>query len=181
MRKAFISKTGTQLSIRRQAKLVGVNRNRLTPVPRKWTEEELEISLAMDKLHMKRPYYGSRRIHKELEAMGWKLSRGRVRRLMKRMGLIAVYPKPRTSIQSRENKVFPYLLRGLVIDRVEPGLVYGHHVHPDGQGLCLSNCDHGLAQPCGPIMEAFQHDGYVVLCRSFEGSTANRWLLGPES
>ena len=70
MRKAFISKTGTQLSIRRQAKLVGVNRNRLTPVPRKWTEEELEISLAMDKLHMKRPYYGSRRIHKELEAMG---------------------------------------------------------------------------------------------------------------
>ena len=86
-------------------------------MPRKWTEEELEISLAMDKLHMKRPYYGSRRIHKELEAMGWKLSRGRVRRLMKRMGLIAVYPKPRTSIQSRENKVFPYLLRGLVIDR----------------------------------------------------------------
>ncbi len=117
MRKSFISKTDTQLSIRRQAKLLGVNRNRLTPAPRKWTKEELEISLAMDKLHMKRPYYGSRRIHGELTALGWQLSRGRVRRLMKRMGLTAIYPKPRTSIKARENKVYPYLLRGLEINR----------------------------------------------------------------
>ena len=117
MRKALISKAGTQLSIRRQAKLLGVNRNRLKPAPRKLTEEELEVCSAMDKIHMKRPYYGSRRMHGTLTAEGWQISRGRVRRLMKRMGLIAVYPKPRTSIQSRENKVYPYLLRDLEVER----------------------------------------------------------------
>ncbi len=117
MRKALILKTGTQLSIRRQSQLLDVNRDRLTPVPRKWTKEELEIRLAMDKLHMKRPYCGSRPIHGELTALGWQLSRGRVRRLMKRMGLTAIYPKPRTSIKARENKVYPYLLRDLEIDR----------------------------------------------------------------
>jgi len=89
----------------------------LTPVPRKWTKEELEVSLAMDKLLMKRPYYESRRIHGELTVLAWQLSRGRVRGLMKRMGLTAIYPKPQNSIQSRESKVYPYLLRDLEIDR----------------------------------------------------------------
>ena len=123
MRKSFISRTGTQLSIRRQCQLLDVNRNRLTPVPRKWTNEELEISLAMDKLHMKRPYYGSRRIHGELTAMGWQLSRGRVRCLMKRMGLIAIYPKPRTLIKSPKTRSIPtFCVTWLSIDPTRSGV-----------------------------------------------------------
>ena len=117
MRKSIVEKGHPQLSVRRQAELLRINRNRLSPKAREITAEEAELCMEIDKLYMLRPYYGSRRIAVELQARGFKIGRGRCRRLMRRMGLVAIYPEPRTSVQSPENKVYPYLLRDLEINR----------------------------------------------------------------
>ena len=63
------------------------------------------------------PFYGSRRMVAVLRREGWAVNRKRVRRLMRLMGLWAIYQKPNTSRQHPEHKVYPYLLRGLTIDR----------------------------------------------------------------
>ena len=117
MRKSFIDKGLPQLSVRRQAQLLNVNRNRLTPKVRQFTSEELELCREIDKLYLSRPFYGARRISKELQSRGFNIGRGRCRRLMRRMGLEAIYPKPRTSLKAPENRVYPYLLRNLEIER----------------------------------------------------------------
>ena len=117
MRKSFIEKGLPQLSVRRQAEMLQVNRNRLDSQARKLTEYELMLCREIDELHLLRPYFGSRRIAVELRARGFRIGRGKARRLMRRMGLVAIYPKPRTSLKSPEHKVYPYLLRNLDITR----------------------------------------------------------------
>ena len=117
MRKQLIDRDHPQLSVRRQAALVSVNRNRLDSSAPRVTEEDLEICKELDALHLERPYYGSRRMAHELKRRGIKAGRGRVRRLMRFMGIRATYPRPRTSIQAANHSVYPYLLRGLTIDR----------------------------------------------------------------
>ncbi len=117
MRKSFIESGHPQLSVRRQAGLLKVNRNRLQPKAREGTAEDLVLCRAIDELHLVRPYYGSRRIWKELRARRFDVGRGRIRRLMRRMGVVATYPKPRTSQIAPENKVYPYLLRDVEVSR----------------------------------------------------------------
>ncbi len=86
MRKSLIDEGHSQLSVRRQAGLVLVNRNRLSPKASRASDEELALCRAMDELHLQRPYYGSRRMSVELRARGHAMSRGRARRLMRKMG-----------------------------------------------------------------------------------------------
>jgi putative transposase len=117
MRKQLIDRDHPQLSVRRQAALVSVNRNRLDAGRARVTDEDLAICRELDGLHLERPYYGSRRMAHELGARGFQVGRGRVRRLMRFMGLRATYPRPRTSIQAENHPVYPYLLRDLTIDR----------------------------------------------------------------
>ena len=64
------------------------------------------------------PFYGSRRITKYLQKSGYKINRKRVSRLMKLLGLQAIYPKPNTSTQNPAHKVYPYLLRGVTVNKV---------------------------------------------------------------
>jgi len=117
MRKSFIEKDHPQLSIRKQAELLNVNRHRLIPQVRSSRSDEHEVCLALDKLHHLRPYFGSRRLWRELSSQGHLVGRGRVRRLMRKMGIVACYPKPRTSQKAPGHKVYPYLLRDLQIAR----------------------------------------------------------------
>ena len=117
MRKQLIDHGHLQLSLRVQSNLLGVNRNRLRPVPSRLSAEDLKICVEIDKIHLARPYYGTRRMAHELRSRDFKIGRGRTRRLMRRMGITAIYPKPRTSLKSPENKVYPYLLRDLEISR----------------------------------------------------------------
>ena len=117
MRKQLIDHGHPRLSLRCQSHLLGVNRNRLRSAPTKLSLEDLEICAEIDRIHMTRPYYGSRRMGHELRVHGFAIGRGRTRRLMRQMGLTALYPKPRTSLKSPENKVYPYLLRDLEISR----------------------------------------------------------------
>ncbi len=117
MRKTFIDKDHPQLSIRRRAALLRVNRSRLTPKVQEFQCNERDVCLAIDKLHHLRPYYGSRRMCRELRSQGFLIGRARTRRLMRKMGIVACYPKPRTSTMAPGHKVYPYLLLGLDIAR----------------------------------------------------------------
>jgi putative transposase len=71
----------------------------------------------IDEQYLKRPVWGSRAMTTFLRRQGWKINRKRVQRLMRTMGLEAVYPRPKTSKPHPEHKIYPYLLRNLVIDR----------------------------------------------------------------
>lgn len=106
----------SQLSLRRQAQLLAVNRNRLEARPR-ITEEDRRLMRDLDELHTRWPVYGQRKLQFELGRRGWRTGRKRVRRLMRHMGLEAIAPKPRTSLPSPDHKKYPYLLRDLPVTR----------------------------------------------------------------
>lgn len=105
------------LSIVRQCRLAGVSRSSLYYQAKGEPPLNLKLMRLIDEQWLKTPFYGSRRMAKHLRREGYSVSRKRVRRLMRRMSLEAVYPRPRTSQPHPERKVYPYLLRGLAIAR----------------------------------------------------------------
>jgi putative transposase len=112
----MIEKNHPELSLRRQCSLLDVNRNRLESRP-KVSAEDQEIMGDLDELHTRWPFYGQRKLVRELRNRDWRVGRKRVRRLMKVMGMEAVAPKPRTSVPDHSHRKYPYLLRGLPVDR----------------------------------------------------------------
>jgi len=81
------------------------------------SEADLVLMRVLDELHLKYPFMGSRRLRDEFGKRGVTVNRKRVQRLMRLMGLEALYPRKRTSLPNKAHRVFPYLLRDLVIDR----------------------------------------------------------------
>ena len=106
-----------QLAIRRQCELLGVNRSGLYYEPVGTSREELALMRRIDELHLRWPFYGSRKLCAALHAEGVGVNRKHMQRLMTLMGLVSVAPKPRTSEPASEHPVYPYLLRNLVISR----------------------------------------------------------------
>jgi len=106
------------VSMRRQRELLGVNRSSLYYEPVEPDAEELALMRRIDELHLKHPFYGSRKIAQTLKADGLEVNRKRVQRLMRLMGLESTAPKPNTSKPVPENPVYPYLLRNLQVSRV---------------------------------------------------------------
>jgi len=90
--------------------------------PKGESEENLAVMRAIDELYMERPTRGSRMMKDALEDRGINVGRHRIRRLMRLMGLSAIYPKKRTSVPFKGHKIYPYLLRTLEVTR--PGQVY---------------------------------------------------------
>jgi len=105
------------LSVSRQCRLVGVPRSSFYFKPQPVKPEDLELMRMIDEQYLKTPFYGSRSMTKHFRRLGHKINRKRVQRLMRLMGIEAVYPKPRTSKPHPEHKIYPYLLRNLTIDR----------------------------------------------------------------
>lgn len=105
------------LSVIRQCQLLAVPRSSVYARHRDVAKADLELMRQIDELYLKWPFYGSRRMSEELRQRGYVLNRKRVQRLMRQMGLRAVYPKPRTSQPGAGHKIYPYLLTGLTIDR----------------------------------------------------------------
>ena len=105
------------LPMTRQCALLDLPRSTFCLVPRSVSEEELELMAPIDRCHLKHPFYGSRRIRDWFEDHGYRVNRKKVQRLMRTMDLAAQYPKRNLSLANRAHKVYPYLLRGLVIDR----------------------------------------------------------------
>ena len=107
----MIEKNHKKLSIRQQCELLKLDRNRLAPPsPRISTEDEL-IMRYLDEIHTEIPFYGARKLRRELRDYGWFVGRKRVVRLMWIMGIAAMVPQPCTSKPAKDHAVFPYLLR----------------------------------------------------------------------
>jgi putative transposase len=116
-RRARVEPDDAEVSIRRQCRLLGLNRSTRYYVPAKVSAEETALMKAIDRIFTKWPFYGSRRIAFELRKLGHKVNRKHVQRLMRILGLQALVPGPHTSKPHPEHKVYPYLLRRLDIDR----------------------------------------------------------------
>jgi len=100
------------LSLRRQCELLRLARGSWYYEPTGETAVNLKLMRRIDKLYLKRPYFGSRRM-----ALEFDVNRKRIQRLMQIMGLEAIYPKPRTTVRCPEHKIYPYLLRNVEIER----------------------------------------------------------------
>ena len=105
------------MSVRRQCELLGVTRSGLYYTPAAETPENLMLMGLIDRQFTARPFYGSRRMTAWLRSQGHRVNRKRVQRLLGVMGLEAIHPRPRRRGDGRPHRVFPYLLRGVVIDR----------------------------------------------------------------
>ena len=115
-RKVMI-KADYELSKVRRCELLDVARSTAYYEAMPVSDADLITMRLIDEIHLRLPFYGSRRIRDELETQGHLVNRKRVQRLMRQIGLRALYPKPRTSQPGKGHKIYPYLLKGLVIDR----------------------------------------------------------------
>lgn len=126
-RKAMFDPKDKRLSVMRQADLLSVNRSSLYPArepaaPKRHVYD-VAIMNRIDEIYTSRPYYGYRRIHVKLIEEGWRINIKKTRRLMRDMGLYAIYPKRNLSKMYLRQYIHPYLLRNLKIER--PNQVWG--------------------------------------------------------
>ena len=113
----MIDRAHSTLSISRQCALLGVSRATVYRRPRPVRAEDLRLMELIDRQYLARPYYGSRRMAAWLATQGHGVNRKRVQRLMRLMGLVAIYQRPNTSKPAPEHPKYPYLLSGLSIER----------------------------------------------------------------
>ena len=116
-RRALVDRDHAKLSIRKQCSLLSIARSGVYRPPRPANDDDLELMRWLDELFLAWPFLGSRRMTAMLRAEGHPVNRKRVQRLMRRMGIAALGPKPRTTKPAPGHKIFPYLLRDLTIDR----------------------------------------------------------------
>ena len=108
---------GLPMTVKRQAELLDLSRSSVYYVPRPLPERDLLLMRRIDELHLELPFYGARKLARELQKEGHDVGRRHVTTLMRRMGIETIYRKPRTSIPARGAAIHPYLLSGVVIDR----------------------------------------------------------------
>src|SRR5262249_25565336 len=105
-------------SISQQCRLLALPRSSVYRKPAGVSAEDLAIMALIDRHYLARPYYGSRRMAAWLAIQGRHVNRKRLQRLMRLLGLAAIYQRPNTSKPAAGHKIYPYLLRGLAIERV---------------------------------------------------------------
>jgi putative transposase len=116
-RRALVDRDHREPSIRRQCALLGVARSGVYRRARAANDNDLAVMRQLDELFTAWPFLGSRRMAAMLRAAGHAINRKRVQRLMRKMGIAALGPKPRTTKPAPGHKIFPYLLRNMTIDR----------------------------------------------------------------
>jgi putative transposase len=114
----MIDRERREPSVRRQCELLRLSRSGLYYEPEPTSLEQLALMRRIDELHLKYPFYGSRKLSDALRKEGFEANRKRIQRLMRLMGMEAIAPKPATSEPHPEHVAYPYLLRGLTISRV---------------------------------------------------------------
>jgi putative transposase len=107
-----------EISMRRQCELLGINRSGLYYEPVQESEENLRLMRLLDEQYTRTPFYGSRRMTEWLATVGDRVNRKRVSRLMGLLGIEAVYPKPKLSRPGEGHRIYPYLLRGTTVERI---------------------------------------------------------------
>ena len=134
-RRAMVERPCENLSVRRQCELLNLARSGVyRPAPMTGADD-LSLMRRIDELHLKWPFYGSRRMVFELNQAGYGINRKRVQRLMRVMGIEALVPRPGTSKAAPGHKIYPYLLRGVSI--TEPNHVWASDITyiPMAQGF----------------------------------------------
>ena len=116
-KKKLIEPGQEELSVRKQCELLQLHRSNLYYEPVKASEETLRVMHRIDEIFTESPFFGSRRILEGLQREGFSIGRERVQSLMRKMGLIAIYPKPDLSKKHPEHKIYPYLLANVKIVR----------------------------------------------------------------
>jgi hypothetical protein len=119
----------------------------------------------IDELYTAWPFLGSRRMTALLRVEGHRINRKRVQRLMRRMGIAALGPKPRTTKPAPRHKIFPLSIAPPGDRAAEPGVGGRYHLCPDRTGISLPGGDHRLGEPGRPGLADVEHDGCRVLPR----------------
>jgi putative transposase len=117
LKRSLVEADHPQLSVRRQCDLLGLCRSSLYYQPAAETPENLALMKLIDKHYTAHPYFGSRKMALWLQRSGHEVNRKRVQRLMRLMGLEAIYPKPKLSVADPQYKKYPYLLRDVPVER----------------------------------------------------------------
>lgn len=126
----------SELSVVKQCQLLKVNRSSLYYEAVVVSDENLALMRVIDELTLERPYLGSRSMVDRLSDKGFVINRKRVQRLMRLMGIEAIYPKPKTSMRNKQHRIYPYLLRDLVITKVNQVWVTDITYIPMARGFC---------------------------------------------
>jgi putative transposase len=126
----------SKLSIVKQCQLIGISRTSMYYKPKPTSSKDLELMRLIDEIHLRLPFYGSRRIRDELNGSGHKVGRDHVATLMRKMGIEALYRKPRLSEPHPGHKVYPYLLRGMEITRANQVWSTDITYIPMARGFC---------------------------------------------
>lgn len=116
-RRQMVNKQHSSLSIASQCRALGIHRSGLYYKPVSETAENLYVMRLLDEQYFKTPFYGVRKLRVWLQSLGYMISRKKVKRLMGLMGWQTIYRRPNTSKPNTAHKVYPYLLRGLDINR----------------------------------------------------------------
>jgi putative transposase len=120
-KRAMIERENKSLSVSRQCEIIDLNRSTYNLNPENKIQEEgilnMELMRLMDEVYNEFPDYGVERMTTALKELGHQVNAKRVRRLFRKMGIEAIYPKPRLSLQNKAHKIYPYLLRDLKIIR----------------------------------------------------------------
>lgn len=116
----MIEPTHKQLSIKHQCELLGLPRSSYYRKPIAGVESDRNLCLMrlIDEEYTRHPFLGSRKLRNYLQRLGYRINRKCVQRLMRKMGIMSVAPKPNTSLKNKAHKIYPYLLRGMTINKV---------------------------------------------------------------
>jgi putative transposase len=157
-----------ELSVTKQAEAVGIARSTVYYLPRPVSAADLALMRQIDKLHTEFPFAGARMLCRLLAADGSKVGRRHVKTLMDRMGIEALYRRPRTTIPEPGHKIYPYLLRGVEITR--PNQVWAMDI----TYIAMAKGYVYLAV----VLDWFDHDGSIVLCSGIGGGVDEVWQAG---
>jgi len=166
------------LPISLQCELLELPRSTFYHVPDAVSDAELELMKLIDQCHLKHPYFGSRRVRDWLEDRGHRVNRKRVRRLMRTIGLVAVYPKRNLSLSDQAHKVQSVSAARCGRRPTESSLGNGHYVRSDGARLRVPGRRYGLVLTACAVVARVEYPGHELLHRRPERSHRTIWAAG---
>ncbi len=161
---AYMVNSGHErLSVMRQCSLL-ISRSGLHYEKTGESAMNLALMQEIDRAFTEWPFLGVRQMCRYLASLGCSTGRKRVRRLMRLMGLMTMYQKPRTSISNPEHKRYPLSVTRFEHRQEQSGLVRGHYIYSYAQRLPVSGRCNGLAQPKSAVLAPVQYHGCRFLC-----------------
>ena len=176
-RKALIDRDH-ELSVTKQAEVVGIARSTVYYLPRPVSAADLALMSQIDRLHTEFPFAGSRMLRRLLAANGSKVGRRHVKTLMQRMGIEALYRRPRTTRPEPGHKIYPYLLRGVEVTR--PNQVWAMDITyiPMAKGFVYLAVVLDWFSRRVSVVARVDHDGSIVLRRDIGGGAGQARQAG---